>query len=55
MKKLLSAILCLSIIAGILCVPVSAKSPVNIFNVTVEAPAPADRLLPSCGEQHKKA
>ena len=38
MKKLTSAILCLCIMASIFCLPVSAKSPVNIFNVTVETP-----------------
>ena len=38
MKKLLSVVLCVCIIASVFCVTVSAKSPVNIFNVTVEVP-----------------
>lgn len=38
MKKILSVILCLCILVSIFYVPVSAKSPVNIFNVTVEVP-----------------
>ena len=38
MKKLLSALLCLCIITSVFGVAASEKSPVNIFNVTVETP-----------------
>lgn len=39
MKKIVSVILCVCMLAGIFCVPAAAaKSPVNIFNVTVEVP-----------------
>ena len=38
MKKFLSILLCLCMLTSVFCVSVSAKSPVNIFNVTVEAP-----------------
>ena len=38
MKKLVSIILCLCMLISVFCVSASAKSPVNIFNVTVEEP-----------------
>ena len=38
MKKFLSILLCLSMFVSVFCVSASAKSPVNIFNVTVEVP-----------------
>ena len=38
MKKILSILLCLSMLVSVFCVSASAKSPVNIFNVTVEVP-----------------
>ena len=38
MKKFLSILLCLSMLVSVFCVSASAKSPVNIFNVTVEVP-----------------
>ena len=38
MKKFLSILLCLSMLVSVFCVSASAKSPVNIFNITVEVP-----------------
>ena len=38
MKKAFSIFLCISFLISVFCVTVSAKSPVNIFNVTVEVP-----------------
>ena len=38
MKKILSILLCLSMLVSVFCVSAYAKSPVNIFNVTVEVP-----------------
>ena len=38
MKKLLSILMCLSMLVSVFGVSASAKSPVNIFNVTVKVP-----------------
>ena len=38
MKKLISTILCLCMLTSVFCISAYAKSPVNIFNVTVEKP-----------------
>ena len=43
MKKVVNLILCLSMLASIFCVSVFAKSPVNIFNVTVQEPVTGNK------------